>query len=197
MTIKKKSKQKTDLPAHAGQEGEFFEDDVVFDSEEPSNVKEKKLREKLNACLKEKQEYLEGWQRTKADFVNARKEEEEKRKGLKDFANEGLLQDLIPVLNSFDMAFANKDAWEEVDETWRKGIEYIHSQFHTVLDSYGVTVISPEGEKFNPEIHNALEIIETDDEAQDDMIESVLQNGYKLKDRVIRPANVKVFHFKK
>jgi len=188
MSIKKKSKKGTE---------EILEDDIVFDSEESDGAKEKKLREKLTACLKEKQEYLEGWQRTKADFVNARKEEEEKRKGLKDFANEGLLQDLIPVLDSFDMAFANKEAWGAVDETWRKGIEYIHSQFHTILDNYGVIIINPEGEKFDHEKHNALELIDTDDESKDDMIESVLQNGYQLKDRVIRPANVKVFHFKK
>ncbi len=188
MSHKKETNKKEDA---------LIEDDIVFDSEEPSGVKEKKLREKLKVCLKEKQEYLEGWQRTKADFVNARKEEEVERSGLKEFAKEELLQDFIPVLDSFDMAFANKEAWEAVDETWRKGIEYIHSQFSGVLDGHGVVTINPVGEKFDHEKHNALEVIETDDEALDDMIESVLQNGYVLKGRVIRPANVKVWHFKK
>src|SRR3989344_7392847 len=93
----------------------------------------KKLREKLKACQKEKDEYLAGWQRAKADLINYKREVETNKGELAKFANENLMRDLLSVLDSFDMAFINKETWESVPEGWRKGVEYIHTQFLTVL----------------------------------------------------------------
>jgi molecular chaperone GrpE len=88
----------------------------------------KDLREKLKKAIAEKQEYMDGWQRSKAEFINARKRDEESRKEIIKFANEGLLMDIVPVLDSFTMAFSNKEAWEKVDQNWRIGVEHIYSQ---------------------------------------------------------------------
>jgi molecular chaperone GrpE len=99
-------------------------------------------------------------------------------------------------MDSFDMAFSNKEAWEKVDANWRTGVEYIYAQMNSVFENYGVQSIGKVGEKFNPEFHQSVEHIETDDQSKDDTIAQVLQKGYKTKDKVIRPARVKVFGYK-
>ncbi len=169
-------------------------DDVQFedieDEQNPTAVL-KKLREKLRKCEVEKKEYLDGWQRMRADFTNARKDEEARRGELIKFASEGLVEDLLPVLDSFGMAFANKEAWEKIDANWRKGVEYIHSQMLSVLESRGLTEIGAVGEKVDPRLHIAVEGIPVDDVSKVDTVIEVMQKGYRLHSKVIRPANVK------
>lgn len=169
-------------------------DDVQFeDIEEQENpgVVLKKLREKLRKCEDEKKEYLDGWQRMRADYANARKEEEARRGDLTRFASEGLVEDMLPVLDSFGMAFGNKEAWEKVDENWRKGVEYIHAQMLSVLETRGLAEIGIIGEKVDPRNHIAIEGIPVDDENKIDTVIEVIQKGYRLHSKVIRPAKVK------
>jgi molecular chaperone GrpE len=156
----------------------------------------KELREKLKKALAEKQEYLDGWQRAKADFVNARKRDEEGRKEMVKYASEEILSELIPVLDSFTMAFANKEAWEKVDKNWRMGVEYIYSQLGNTLDSHGLKAYDPKGEKFDPMKHSAVASIPVTDESQDHVVLEVLQKGYILNDKIIRPAQVKIGEYK-
>ncbi len=175
-------------------------DDVVFEDDGAEGTAEErvaKLKKQLKVCMTERQEYLEGWQRIRADFVNARKDDESRRGELKKFANAGLIEELLPVLDSFDMAFANKTVWEQVSKEWRDGITFIHSQLVSVLTQNGVEVIDPKGGKFDPALHSPLEIVHTDNVQEDDHIVSVLQKGYILGGKVIRPAKVKVFSLKK
>jgi molecular chaperone GrpE len=152
----------------------------------------KDLREKLKKALAEKQEYLDGWQRTKADFVNARKRDEEARKELVAFANQDLIFEILPVLDSFSMAFANKDAWEKVDKNWRLGVEHIYSQLSSALERNGVTAFDPKGQKLDPFRHNAIATIPVTDSAQDHVILEVIQKGYTMNGKVLRPAQVKI-----
>lgn len=174
-------------------------DDVTIEPEDTevdgfgrSNA-EKKLREELKKCRKEKQEYLLGWQRAKADLVNRNREIESERQKIRDRVTEEILSDIIDVLDSFSMAFSDTDAWEKVDEGWRRGIEHIHSQFLSILKSYGLEEIDPTGEEFDPREHDALESIDTDSKDKDGMIESVVRKGYRLNDTVIRPARVRIY----
>jgi len=153
----------------------------------------KKLREKLRICEKEKKENLDGWQRMRADFANARKEEETRRGEMIKFAAEGLVEDLLPVLDSFSMAFANKEAWEKVDANWRKGVEYIYAQMYSVLESRGLTEIGKVGEQVDPRLHVTIEELPATAPEQSDTIAEVVQKGYRLHSKVIRPAKVKVF----
>jgi len=175
---------------------EYSDDEVQFEDiendENPVAVL-KKMRERLKKCEAEKKEYLDGWQRMRADFANARKEEEVRRGELVKFASEGLLEDLLPILDSFSMAFSNKESWEKVDANWRKGVEYIYTQFLSVLESRGLEEVGVTGEHLDPRIHVAIEIIPTDDTHKEDTVSEVIQKGYRLHSKVVRPARIKAW----
>lgn len=150
-----------------------------------------RLKEKLKEAEAKKQEYLDSWQRAQADFVNTRKRDEERNKEVVKFASEDVLLQIIPVLDSFDMAFSNKESWEKVDKNWRTGVEYIYSQLLGVLQANGVMQVNPKEEVFNPELHEAIEEIPGDKDKEGKVV-SVIQKGYKLHDRLIRTAKVRV-----
>ncbi len=180
---------------HEGERGHTLEpslDDLDFDelSDEESL---KKLRSRLKICLAERQEYLDGWQRMRADFVNARREEERRRAQYVTFAEESLIADLVPVLDSFDLAIGNREAWETAPQTWRVGVESIHAQLLSILKAHGVETFNPTGELFDPAMHIAVESIQTEESAKNHTIARVLQRGYRLHQRIIRPASVTIF----
>ncbi len=157
----------------------------------------KDLREKLKKAIAEKQEYLDGWQRAKAEFINARKRDEEDKRAMVQFATENLVAELIPVLESFEMARSNKVAWEAVDKGWRTGVEYIHSQLLKILEDHGVKEVNPIGQKFDPMRDEAIEHVVVTDEAQDHIITDVVQKGYTLNGKSLKAPRVKVGEFKK
>ena len=157
----------------------------------------KKLREELKTCRKEKEEYLTGWQRAKADYINLQKELESTRINASILTKEKMVEKLLPAFDSFEMAFANREHWEKVDEKWRKGVESIHQQFLSSLEKSGVETIDKVEVPFDPSIHQSISIVETDDEKKDHTVEKVFQVGYKIGDRIIRPAKVTIFEYKK
>lgn len=176
--------------------GAYSTDEIQFEEvaeEENPALALKKLREKLRICEAEKKEYLDGWQRARADFANARKEEEMRRGETIKFASEGLVEDILPILDSFSMAFGNTEAWEKVDTNWRKGVEYIYTQLFSALESRGLSEIGKAGETMDPREHIAIETVPTDDAAKDHTVSEVVQKGYRLHSKVIRPARVKVY----
>jgi molecular chaperone GrpE len=177
------------------EQDENLDDSVI--AEESAQETVKKLREKLKKCVEEKQEYLTGWQKDKAEFLNARKRDTESQKQFLQFANENLVTELIPVLDSFDTAFSNKEAWEKVDLNWRMGVQYIYSQMLKILGEHKVTVLDPKGEDYNPNLHEAVELIETQKPEEDGKILIVMNKGYTLNGKVIRPPKVKVGELKK
>ncbi|MEK7128514.1 MAG: nucleotide exchange factor GrpE [Patescibacteria group bacterium] len=156
----------------------------------------KKLREDLKACKKEKEEYLTGWQKERADFANYKKAEDDRRAMVSESMRERILSKFLGVIDSFNMAFANKEAWEKVDENWRKGVEYIYGQMNTIFEEYGVKPVGEVGEKFDPNFHHSLELVPTDKKELDHTVSQVIQKGYKLGERVIRPAGVNVYEYK-
>ena len=177
-------------------------DDVTFvDSIEDGEalpIKDvvKKLREDLKRVRAEKEEYLTGWQRAKADYVNLQKEADARFTRGKELGVEKLADSLLAGLDAFDMAMANKEAWEAVDKNWRQGIEYIHSKLIQALADNNISVIASVGVKFDPMLHEALQTIPTDDESKDHAVASIIQSGYKMGERVIRPARVNIFEYK-
>jgi molecular chaperone GrpE len=172
--------------------------DVVLDDDtETAEVMVKKLKEKIKKLEGEKTEYMDGWQRERADFINYKKRVENEKIEVVKYANENLVADLIPVLDSFEMAFANKEAWEKVDKNWRVGVEYIYSQLIKILGENGLKEMNPLGEKFDPKFHVAEEHIETDDEKKDGVIITVKKKGYMLNDRVVIAPAVVVAEYKK
>ena len=157
----------------------------------------KKLREKIKKLEAEKQEYLDLSQRTRADYANFKKEVESNRALDRKFATKRFIEDLLPVLDAYDMAQANKEAWEKVDQNWRVGIEYIFGQLRSVLEKEGVTQFGKVGDIFDPKLHESIEIVTVDDETKNDTIVKILQNGYKMHDSILRPARIHVGHFEK
>lgn len=169
--------------------------DSLADEEiEPGAAPEqiKKLRKKLGVCIKEKQEYLLGWQRAKADFANARREDEERRKLTARFAAEDIVEDILPVLESFDRAFENREAWESVEKNWRIGVEYIYGQLLDTLKRHGLSVLDPVGEKFDPALHASFETVPAATPQDDHKIVAVLRKGYILREKVLKPPSVRV-----
>lgn len=167
-----------------------YEDEIV--EEEGLGNKLKKLRQELKEAKKQSQEYLTGWQKERASFANYKAEEEKKRAERVTAMKTNLISDFFPVLDSFDMAFGNKEAWEAVDQNWRTGIEYIYTQFMNTLQQYGVSVIDATNVAFDPNIHEPVNTVTVEDESQDQQILSVIQKGYRTKDFVLRPAKVTV-----
>ena len=157
----------------------------------------KKLREKLKKVEGEKQEYLDLSQRTRADYANFKKEVESSRIADRKFATKRFIEELLPVLDSYDMSQGNKEAWEAVDKNWRMGVEYIFAQLRTVLEGEGVTQFGKIGDTFNPELHESMEQMDVENESENDKIVKILQNGYKMNDMILRPARVHTGHFEK
>ncbi len=170
---------------------EIIEDEETA-ARKPFGKSDSKLRDELDQANKEKKEYLAGWQRAQADLANVRKDAFEAEKKVFPRALTTILTDLLPVLDSFDLAFGNKEAWESAPKNWRDGVTYIHQQFLSVLSGYGVSVIDPVDEEFNPQVHESIEAIPVAEENKDGKILSVMQKGYRMGETIIRPARVKV-----
>lgn len=174
------------------------QDDIVIDEdvEDTGDDTVKKLRAKLKKAIEEKQDYLDKWQRDKAEFINSRKRDQEEKIQFIKFSEENLINELIPVLDSFDMAMGNKEAWEKADKNWRVGVEYIYSQLLNVLTNHGLEKISPLGKTFDPKEHHSVAVIKTDNPEEDHKILEVVSPGYLLNGKVIKAAQVKVGEFK-
>ena len=177
-------------------EAEVLEFEFNDDGEEDLKKTLKKLRSSLKQATKEKEEYLTGWQKERAEFANYRKQEDERRMHFSESVRERILTRFLSVIDSFNMAFANKEAWEKVDENWRQGVEHIYTQMNTIFEEYGVKAIGEVGEIFDPNIHQSIDLIETDKKELDHKVANVNQKGYKLGERVIRPARVNVYEYK-
>lgn len=172
-------------------------DDIVLepdpDTQEDAGLqnKIKKLREDLKKAQAEAKENLDGWQRARADYSNLQKQIQEERASLRTKIERDIMRDILTPLDTFEMAMSNKEVWEAVDEKWRQGIEYIYSQFNTMLNEYEVAPIEPQaGDDFNPEEHESLEVITSDNPDDDGKIITCKQKGYSHKGSVIRPAKV-------
>ncbi len=146
----------------------------------------------LDKVRAERDEYLAGWQRAKADFANAKKRMDESLIEYRKLATEGLVEELIPVLQSFEMAFANKEAWEKADKNWRAGVEHIHTQLRSVLEQNGLTEVNPLGQAFDPNRDEAIEFVPVDDASQANKVISVISKGYGLNGKTIRAPKVRV-----
>ena len=142
----------------------------------------KQENEKKNKCP-QCEEYLNGWKRAQADYENLKKQTILEKEEFVKFANLNLIISLIPVYNNFKLSFEHLP--DEIKENnWVKGIEHIEKQFKQILEQNGVEEIKPkEGEKFNPEMHEAVE-----SKGKENKIKKMLSCGYKL--RVFIPAKV-------
>lgn len=170
------------------------EHDVDFEPEEElgdigaAQAKLKKLKEELANVKKERQEYLDGWQRCKADSVNLKKDAEARAARVAELLREELIHDIIPALDSFDMA-AGSEAWAEVSDGFRSGMEHVRGQLIDALKRHGIERFGKVGDTVDHSLHEIVE--ERDDVAgESGTIVRILRHGYRTKDKILRPAQV-------
>lgn len=154
----------------------------------------KALRKKLFDKEKEAQENLTGWQRARAELVNKEKQLQSEKLEIYKNAAASILEEIIPALDSYEMARKNISAWESVEKNWRMGIEYIFQQLQTVVENFGLKKIEPKiGDGFDVKKMHAIEEVATDDENMDQKVSEVIQSGYELNGKMLREAKVKIY----
>jgi molecular chaperone GrpE len=148
------------------------------------------LRAELEAAQQEAAENKAAWQRSAADFSNYKRRTEQEREALVGLANEVLLAKLLAIVDDFDRAIANKPA-ELADSGWVGGIVAIDRKLDQLLESEGLTPIESLGRQFDPHEHEAI-AQEDRPGVPDGTVIAELQKGYRIRDRVLRPAMVAV-----
>ena len=141
--------------------------------------------EKLTAELKEKEDRV---LRLQADFENFRRRTSKEKEELSAVVTQGMLKDMLPLLDNFERAMA---AVAKDGEAFQKSVEMIFTQFTEILKKNGLEHIEVEGQKFDPNFHQAVMRVQNAD-MEDDDIAQELQKGYMVKGRVIRPSMVQV-----
>lgn len=146
--------------------------------------------DELAQCKTQAAEYLNGWQRAKADFINYKNDAGKRLEDTARFMTRSLVTDILPVLDSFDLACQQMEG-KQGSEQEIKGILLIRSQLLDVLKKRGVEVISLHpGDPFNPELHEALGEVESS--FASGVVVEEFQKGYILQGKVVRPARVRV-----
>jgi molecular chaperone GrpE len=148
------------------------------------------LRQQLDVAQQEAAENKAGWQRTAADFANYKRRTEQERDAMLGLANEALLAKLLVVADDFDRAIANMPS-ELQNVGWVEGIAAIDRKLRLLLDSEGLTPIDAVGRPFDPHEHDAV-VQEERPDVDEGTVTAELQRGYRIRDRVLRPAMVAV-----
>lgn len=155
------------------------------------------VEERINALLEDNErlqqaasEYLDGWQRERAEFANFKNRTVRDKEDTRAKIISEIISKYLEILDDLELAINKRPAENEI-EAWADGIEMIHVKLNTILEDEGVEVILGQGETFDPNFHEAI-TYEEDDDHQDGQVIEVVQKGYKLGDRVLRPAKVRV-----
>ena len=150
----------------------------------------------IEKIKKEQDEYLDGWKRAKADFLNYKKEENERLQAVAEYARRELLRKILRILDN--LARAEREiAEEQKDDKFVKGFLQIVSQWREFLKSEGIEEIETVGTPFNPELHEAVEEVAGDpstgsEQRESGMVAEEVEKGYMVQGRLLRPAKVKV-----
>jgi molecular chaperone GrpE len=147
------------------------------------------LERELEKARAQSDEHYRSWQRAAADFANYRRRTEEEREALARFANAALIGRLLTVLDDFDRALEHVPA--DADQGWVEGVRLVERKLRSVLESEGLKPIDAVGQQFDPNVHDAV-VHEDTAEHPDNQVIGELQRGYRLHDRVLRPALVRV-----
>jgi molecular chaperone GrpE len=186
---KKKKKEKT-VDEATIIEGEFAEEKLLAEEETPEPPSVEQLMRELEEARAEAAEYLDGWQRTRAEFANFRKRQNSEREQQIQLSNALLISKILPVLDDLERAMATLP--DDLDNPpWLEGITMIKRKLAMVLESEGMKPINTEGQLFDPRYHEGVsrEVVEGYEDGQ---IIGEVQRGYLLGDRIVRPAMVRV-----
>jgi len=192
MTEKKHKKEKelkheeetVEIPVEAVAEAEAGTEAQV---EEPVSAEVEALKKQLEEAEARVSEFKDSWMRSQAEFQNYKKRIERDNDMMRASMKGDIVKRILPVLDDLERALQNRPA----DESWANGIELIVRKFQTTLESEGVKRIEAEGKEFDPNFHEAISN-EPNDEVESGHVIAIVQNGYMLGERVIRPALVRV-----
>jgi molecular chaperone GrpE len=161
------------------------------DGGEKENVTEEQPAASLEAQLQQERQraesYLASWQRAAADYQNLKRRVEQEREEFARLGNASLIINLLPLLDDMERALENVDA-RLAGLTWLDGIRLIHRKFQALLEMSGVSEIQADGQQFDPNLHEAVMY----GEGEEGKVINVVQKGYKLNGRVLRPTMVVV-----
>lgn len=163
---------------------EVSEQETTADSTNTTN--DTRTREQLIAEL---EDYKTRYLRAQADFDNFRRRSRQEKEEFAAYANVKIIEELLPVLDTFEMALKSS---ENVDtKTLLTGVQMVHRQLMTVLDNYGLQPIDAVGKPFDPNLHEGIMQVESDEHPANHVVEE-LRKGYRVKEKVVRPSMVKV-----
>ena len=148
------------------------------------------LQTELEEYQSKADEYLDGWQRSRAEFANYKKRINRERERVRQLAVGEVTKRYLPVLDDLERALKNRPADGEGAE-WADGIELVYRKMLSTLESHDIRPVDSEGETFDPTMHEAIDQVESEEHESDEIIE-VVQQGYMIGDRVLRPAMVRV-----
>jgi len=171
------------------------EDDVTVDDEsEDTPAVVAKLRERLKRCTAEKQEYLDGWQRSRADFANYKREETALHAHKEERIKADFAEALLPAIDAVWFA-VKSPAFKEASEQWQTGLQTISDSLKKSLDNFGVEYIMEpsNGNKIDFAQYEIVREVPTSDEKKDNVVENLHRPGLRVGEHVIRPAQVSVF----
>jgi molecular chaperone GrpE len=195
--IEEGTHSETDSDFPTEDQEEVLEGEVVSDidaSMEDDTIPIEEKLELIQAALEANEakaaEYLDGWQRAKAEFTNYRKRQERERE-LARFETVGrVAKRYLPIVDDLERAL-NERPTEGEGAAWSEGIELVYRKLMNILDAEGITLIEADNEMFDPNLHEAVVQSESDKHESGQVIE-VLQTGYKMGERVLRPAVVRI-----
>jgi len=153
----------------------------------PQPAPQESIEVQLARLTEDSQKYLDNWRRAEADFQNFKRRAEQERDESRRFSHASLIINLLPIVDDFERAFSSLDS-NLAGLTWLDGMRLIYRKLIALLDSAGVTPIRTDGEQFDPRCHEAVAHVE----GPEGKVLSEVQRGYKLHDRVLRPAMVVV-----
>ena len=162
---------------------------IQFETEQASMAVEA-LRQELVESQSKAEEYLDGWQRARAEFANYKKRMEREQAQAYQMAAGNILKRYLEVLDDLERALKNRPV-EAEGQAWSNGIELIYNKLLNILENEGVKPFQAQGQSFDPNFHEAVTSEESENHASGQIIE-VLQQGYLLGERVLRPAMVRV-----
>lgn len=191
MAIDKDQDQAVQTVENDGNNGGAHESLPPADSQELAQEAQGGVsRQEYERVAKERDALLDRLARLQAEFENARKRNQREQSDFREYATADVIKNFLPVLDNFNLALRTPNA-QGADSALRSGIELIRKQLEDVLSRLGLQAIPAQGQTFDPRVHEAIEMVESSDHGDHEVIEE-LQRGYKIKDRLLRPAMVRV-----
>ena len=188
---KKEKKEKKEEVIEQEEETELLEETKELENDTKLNNAMLKLEKEIETLHEEKKALEEKVMLAQAEQINYRKRKDEEVANTLKFANQGIITELLPIVDNFERALKKEDSQSEELKKFLSGFELMYNNLKEILTHYGVEEINRTGQVFDPKEEQAL-LTESREDLDDEVVIEVLQKGYKLKERVIRPASVKI-----